>query len=79
MNFFDFCGWFQKQWVLFKTQVGKPLASKSLGRFPIEFLSKHIQWGFQSHNRQFVKQEQGYQSRQQNGTNEVVLVTFLLN
>ena len=61
MNFFDFCDWFQKKWVLFKIQEGKPLASKSLGRFPIEFCSKHIQWGFQSHNRQLVKHERGYQ------------------
>ena len=32
-----------KKWVLFKIQDGKPLASKSLGRFPIEFCSKHIE------------------------------------
>ena len=52
---------------------------KSLGCFPIEFCSKHIQLGFQSHNSQFVKHEQGYQWRQQNGTNKIVLVTLLLN
>ena len=29
-------------------QQGNSLASKSLGRFPIDFCSKHIQWGLQS-------------------------------
>ena len=79
MKFFWFLWLVQKKWVSFKIQGGKPLASKSLGPFPIEFCSKHIQWGFQSHNRQLVKHERGYQWRQQNGTNEVVLVTLLLN
>ena len=32
-----------------------------MGRFPIEFCFKHIQWGFQSHNRQFVIHERGLQ------------------
>ena len=59
-NLYDFCDWFQKKWVLFKIQEGKPLASKSLGHFPIELCSKHIQWGFQCHSRQFVKHERGY-------------------
>ena len=41
MNVFDFCDWFQKKEVLFEIQEGKPLPSKSLGHFPIEFCSKH--------------------------------------
>ena len=73
MNFFCFCDWFQKMWVLFKIQEGKSLASKSWGCFPIKFCSKNIQSGFQSHNRQFLKHEQVYQSRQQDGA----LVTLL--
>ena len=77
-NVFDFCEWFQKKWVLFKLQEGKPLASKKPSEsFPIEFCSKHMQWGFQSHNREFVKHEQGYQWGQHDGTNKVVLVTLL--
>ena len=36
------------KWVLFKMQQRKPLASKSLRRFSIEFCFKHIQWSFQS-------------------------------
>ena len=77
LNFFDFCDWFQKKWALFNIQKGKSLASKSLGRFPVEFCSRHIQWGFQNHNRQLVKHERDYQWIQQNGTNRVVLVTLL--
>ena len=34
---------------------------------------------FRVNNKQFVKHERGYQWRQRNGTNEVVLVTLLLN
>ena len=60
---------FKKKTVLFKIQEGKPLAPKSFRRFPIEFCSKHMQWGFQS---QFENHERGYKWRQQNGTNEVV-------
>ena len=29
-------------------QQGKPPASKALGRFPVEFCSKQVQWGLQS-------------------------------
>ena len=78
-NFFDFCDWFQKKWILFKIQERKPLASKSLGCFPIELCPKHIQWCFQSHNKQLVKHERGYQLSQLNGTSEVVLEFLLLN
>ena len=47
-NFLYFCDHFLKKWVLFKMQQGKAPASKSFGRFPIEFCSKRIHQGLPS-------------------------------
>ena len=52
MNFFLFS---LPVWVLFKMQQKNPPSSKSLGRFRIEFCTKHIQKGPKVNNRQFVK------------------------
>ena len=71
-NFFDF-----RYPVEYYLKCNKESHSLQSQRFPIEFCPKHIHWCLKVNNRQFIKHDRSYQWRQENGTNEVVLVTLL--